>query len=116
VGRGAHESYCILLADPTTDDGSARLDAMVTSNDGFRLAEVDLELRGEGSLLAARQSGMPDLRHARLTRHRRLAMIARREAQAHLDQDPDLGSPASQLMGEEARRLFGTEIDWLTKA
>ena len=116
VGRGAHESYCILLADPTTEDGSARLEAMVASNDGFRLAEVDLELRGEGSLLAARQSGMPDLRHARLTRHRRLAMIARREAQSHLDEDPELGSPASQLMGEEARRLFGTEIDWLTKA
>ena len=67
VGRGAHESYCLLLADPVTDDGRQRLEAMVRTTDGFELAEVDLELRGEGSLLAARQSGIPDLRHARLS-------------------------------------------------
>ena len=68
VGRGAHESFCILLADPQSGRPATRLEAMVRTSDGFELAEVDLELRGEGSLLAARQSGMPDLRHARLSR------------------------------------------------
>ena len=93
VGRGAHESYCVLLADPATDDAAARLEAMVRTTDGFELAEVDLELRGEGTLLAARQSGVPDLRHARISRDRRLAITARREAQRHLDADPELSSP-----------------------
>jgi ATP-dependent DNA helicase RecG len=116
VGRGAHESYCVLLADPATDDAAARLEAMVRTTDGFELAEVDLELRGEGTLLAARQSGVPDLRHARISRDRRLAITARREAQRHLDADPELTSPASQLMASEARRLFGADIDWLTRA
>ena len=116
VGRGGHESFCILLADPQSDDSATRLQAMVRTSDGFELAEVDLELRGEGSLLAARQSGIPDLRHARLSRHRRLAQQARREAQAFLDADPGLESAEAQLMAIEARRMFGDEVDWLTRA
>ena len=80
VGRGAHESYCMLLADPVTDDARARLDAMARISDGFELADVDLELRGEGALLGLRQSGVPDLRHARLARQRRLAAEARTDA------------------------------------
>jgi ATP-dependent DNA helicase RecG len=116
VGRGGHESFCILLADPQSDDAVRRLEAMVRSNDGFELAEVDLELRGEGSLLAARQSGIPDLRHARLSQHRRLAQQARKEAQAFLDVDPDLRSPEAQVMADEARRMFGEDVDWLTRA
>jgi ATP-dependent DNA helicase RecG len=116
VGRGGHESFCILLADPQSDDAVTRLEAMVRSNDGFELAEVDLELRGEGSLLAARQSGIPDLRHARLSQHRRLAQQARKEAQAFLDTDPDLRSPEAQVMADEARRMFGDDVDWLTRA
>jgi ATP-dependent DNA helicase RecG len=116
VGRGGHESFCILLADPQSDDAATRLNAMVRTSDGFELAEVDLELRGEGSLLAARQSGIPDLRHARLSRHRRLAQQARREAQAFLDADPGLESAEAQLMAIEARRMFGDEVDWLTRA
>jgi ATP-dependent DNA helicase RecG len=116
VGRGGHESFCILLADPQGDDSATRLQAMVRTSDGFELAEVDLELRGEGSLLAARQSGIPDLRHARLSRHRRLAQQARREAQAFLDADPRLESAEAQLMAIEARRMFGDEVDWLTRA
>ncbi len=116
VGRGGHESYCVLLADPQGDDSVTRLEAMVRSSDGFELAEVDLELRGEGSLLAARQSGIPDLRHARLSRHRRLAQQARREAQRFLDDDPDLRSAEAELMALAAARMFGTDVDWLTRA
>ena len=116
VGRGGHESYCVLLADPQGDDSATRLEAMVRSSDGFELAEVDLELRGEGSLLAARQSGIPDLRHARLSRHRRLAQQARREAQRFLDGDPDLRSAQAELMALAAALMFGTDVDWLTRA
>jgi ATP-dependent DNA helicase RecG len=105
VGRGAHESYCMLIADPGTDDARRRLDALVATADGFALAEVDLDLRGEGSLLAARQSGIPDLRHARLTRHRRLAILARADARAHLEQPfPDA---AESLLRRETDRVVG---------
>jgi ATP-dependent DNA helicase RecG len=111
VGRGAHESYCMLIADPATDEARQRLDAMVHSSDGFELAEVDLELRGEGTLLAARQSGVPDLRHARLSRHRRLAMLARVDAVACLDAEPD--AARDELMDAEAVRAFGPDAEWL---
>ena len=65
---------------------------------------------------SARQSGIPDLRHARLSRHRRLAQQARREAQRFLDADPELSSPEAEMMAFEATRLFGSDVDWLTRA
>jgi ATP-dependent DNA helicase RecG len=116
VGRGAHESYCMLLADPATDEARARLDAMARTGDGFELAEVDMELRGEGALLGARQSGVPDLRHARLAVHRRLAGQARTDARAILRADPDLRSPAGVLLAHAGRRAFGEDVDWLAPA
>ncbi len=116
VGRGAHESFCVLIADPVTEDAEQRLAAMVRTTDGFELAEVDLELRGEGTIMAARQSGVPDLRHARLSKHRRLAELAREEARRFLDDDPELRSPAAELIEGEARRSFGDDLDWLTRA
>ena len=114
VGRGGHESYCMLIADPATDEARRRLDALVSSTDGFHLAEVDLELRGEGTLLAARQSGIPDLRHARLARHRRLAMLARSDAVRCLDGPPD--EARDGLMDAEAERAFGADVEWLAGA
>ena len=59
VGRGAHESFCILFGDPTSRAARRRLDAIATERDGFKLAEVDLTLRGEGEILGTRQSGLP---------------------------------------------------------
>ena len=114
VGRGSLESFCILVADPTTDDARARLDAMVRTTDGFVLAEVDLELRGEGTVLAARQSGLPDFRHARLRRHRRLAAAARADAISMLDREPQ---PATEfLLDAESRRIFGSDVSWAAEA
>ena len=112
VGRGAHESYCMLLADPATDEARARLDAMARIADGFELADVDLELRGEGALLGLRQSGVPDLRHARLARQRRLAAEARTDAKAVLAADPDMSGPAAAIVAEATRRAFGADVDW----
>lgn len=95
VGRGGSQSYCLLLAyEPFSEDARRRLDIMVKSNDGFRIAEEDLEIRGPGEFFGTRQSGMPDLRIANIMRDARLLEIARKEALNIVDSDPDLkGSP-----------------------
>jgi ATP-dependent DNA helicase RecG len=83
VGRGAEQSYCLLVSRPKeelTEEAQRRLEALVETSDGFKLAEVDLELRGEGQLLGTRQSGLPDLKFASLTRDRKLVEKARRWA------------------------------------
>jgi ATP-dependent DNA helicase RecG len=116
VGRGAHESFCVLLADPATDEARRRLDAMAKTSDGFELAEVDLELRGEGTVLAAKQSGIPDLRHARLTRHRELAAQAREDAAAQLAADPAQAGATAAVIAAATRRTFGADVDWLAQA
>jgi ATP-dependent DNA helicase RecG len=116
VGRGSHESFCILLADPVTDEARRRLDAMASTSDGFELAEVDLDLRGEGTVLAVKQSGIPDLRHARLTRHRELAAEAREEAAEQLAADPDLKTATGAIIASATRRTFGDDVDWLAQA
>ncbi|MFH1085275.1 MAG: ATP-dependent DNA helicase RecG [Chloroflexota bacterium] len=92
VGRGEHQSYCILLSDDPSEQALERLRAMEETNDGFALAEKDLALRGPGQLLGVRQSGLPELRVARLGDMRVLDK-ARREAQALLESDPDLAAP-----------------------
>jgi len=116
VGRGSHESFCILLADPATDEARRRLDAMASMSDGFELAEGDLDLRGEGTVLAVKQSGIPDLRHARLTRHRKLAAAAREEAAEQLAADPDLETATGAIIAAATRRTFGDDVDWLAQA
>ena len=81
VGRGAEQSYCLLVSRPKeelTETAQARLEALVKIADGFRLAEIDLELRGEGQLLGTRQSGIPDLRFASLVRDQALVTRARK--------------------------------------
>jgi ATP-dependent DNA helicase RecG len=95
VGRGIHQSYCLLI--PEADDAAEneRLKAMEATNDGFRLAEMDLEQRGPGDFLGTRQAGLGDLRLARLT-DVRLIERARREAGRLLEQDPDLSQPQHQ--------------------
>jgi ATP-dependent DNA helicase RecG len=116
VGRGAHESFCILLADPATDEARRRLDAMASTSDGFELAEIDLDLRGEGTVLAVKQSGIPELRHARLARHRELAAAAREEAAEQLAADPELTGAAAAIIVAATRRTFGDDVDWLAQA
>lgn len=90
VGRGEHESYCLLFADSSSDLARQRMDAIASSQDGFELAEIDLLLRGEGEVLGTRQSGVPALRIARLPRDQELLASARRLANDTLDQDEEL--------------------------
>ncbi len=90
VGRGAHASTCWLVGEATTPDGEARLEALVASTDGFELAEVDLDLRGEGTILGERQKGRNDLKLASLRRDRETVVEARRAAIELVDADPGL--------------------------
>lgn len=92
VGRGEHESTCWLVGEATTPDGEARLQALVESTDGFELAEVDLELRGEGTILGERQKGRNDLRLASLRRDKEVVVQARRAAIDLVDADPGLAN------------------------
>src|SRR5262249_11953581 len=93
VGRGGHPGRCLLFAEPATDEGVRRLEALVQTDDGFRLAELDLEIRGEGSIMGVRQAGPTDLRHARLSRDRRELAEARQIARRTLRDDPRLERP-----------------------
>ena len=111
VGRGAEQSYCLLVSRPKeelTDDAVRRLEALVETSDGFRLAEVDLELRGEGQLLGVRQSGYSDLKFARLARDRRLIAKARSWAEELVDADDSIVEPLRREGGrlDEDHRGF----------
>ena len=80
VGRGEHQSYCVLIADPKTDEGKERMTSMTETNDGFRLAEKDLELRGSGDFFGKRQSGLPEFKLADLVHDYRALETARQDA------------------------------------
>ena len=77
IGRGAHESYCILVAEAKTDEARKRLEILANSNDGFEIAEADMRLRGPGEFLGQNQSGMPSLRFGDLLNDRALIERAR---------------------------------------
>ena len=107
VGRGAHQSYCILLyQSPLTDQGRARLKALTETNDGFEIAERDLELRGPGDFFGTRQSGMPTLRVGDLVRDHQLMEDARREAVAALD-DKDQAATLAAFVRSSWEQRFG---------
>ena len=107
VGRGMHESYCILLADSPGEDARERLKLVERSGDGFELAEEDLRLRGPGDYLGTRQSGLPNLKVARITDQDILA-VARAEAVRILDADPELEAEPNALL---AKRLAKDTAD-----
>jgi ATP-dependent DNA helicase RecG len=111
VGRGGHWSHCILIADPSTPEGEQRLAAMASTTDGFRLAEEDLRIRGQGTVFGARQAGMADLRLADILRDVETLVTARREAFALVATDPELTRHSD--LAEEVRELLGDSEDWL---
>ena len=99
VGRGDQQGHCLLLyATPIGETARARLSIMRETDDGFRIAEEDLRLRGAGEVLGTRQSGMPDFRVADLAAHADLLSMARDDARLVLDRDPTLASPRGQAL------------------
>jgi ATP-dependent DNA helicase RecG len=108
VGRGAQESFCDLLGEAASSDATTRLEALESSGDGFALAEVDLEVRGEGTILGSRQKGKSDLALASLSKDRDLLFAARDLAEALTDGDPRLeGHP---LLADELKATLD-EVD-----
>jgi ATP-dependent DNA helicase RecG len=101
IGRGAAKSYCVLMTGgKVSEDGERRLDAMVRTNDGFQIAELDLELRGPGEFFGTRQAGIPGFQVANLIRDRQLLEMAKREAAAVL------AGPNAEISQEEINRAL----------
>jgi ATP-dependent DNA helicase RecG len=105
VGRSEHQSYCVLIANPKSDDGQRRMDIMTRTNNGFLIAEEDLRIRGPGEIYGTRQSGMPSFRVADLVKDMRLLEVARQEAFHLLEHDPDLSRPEHAALREAVERF-----------
>ena len=114
VGRGCDQSYCILVTGyKLSEETRKRIDIMCDTNDGFRIAEADLKLRGPGDLEGTQQSGMAfDLKIANIARDGQLVQLARTEAQAVIDADPQCEHPQNSLLWNRLRELKKTHINW----
>ena len=114
VGRGADQSFCILVTSmKLSEDTRKRIDIMCDTNDGFRIAEADLKLRGPGDLEGTQQSGMAfDLKIADIARDGQLVQMARDEAQLIIDDDPTCTSDKYRLLWNRLRELRKTNINW----
>jgi len=113
VGRGANQSFCILMSDKELGkEARRRLETMCRTQDGFEIAEVDLELRGPGDLMGTKQSGVLDLKVADLIKDRTLLEDARDIARRILKQDPELHKPAHALLRAGVERLREARPDW----
>ena len=112
VGRGTEQSFCLLLAQNPSQIARMRLDVIEKNQDGFQLAEEDLKLRGPGEFFGTRQSGLPDLRMAKLSDVPLLEM-ARREAIRLFQIDPSLEKPEHRLLAKEMARVWPqTDAEW----
>lgn len=113
VGRGEHASSCWLVGETTTSDGEERIEALVGSTDGFELAEIDLKLRGEGTIMGDRQKGQNDLRLASLSQDRDTVALAREVAVRMLDED----DPALAALLDDSAVILGREdTEYLRKS
>ena len=114
VGRGADQSYCILMSKhETTRDTRRRLEIMTETTDGFQIAEADLQLRGPGDLEGTQQSGIAfNMRIANLATDGQILSMARDYANELLDADPDISKPENAVAAEQLRLLFSKTIDW----
>lgn len=113
VGRGGNQSYCILMSKyELSAEGRKRLDAMVSTNDGFEIANFDLQLRGPGDIQGTQQSGMLDFKIADIVKDEKLVAYTRNLAAQVLDNDPGLRRPEHRRLAENVAKLFKNEINW----
>ncbi|MFH1552671.1 MAG: ATP-dependent DNA helicase RecG [Candidatus Omnitrophota bacterium] len=110
IGRDRHASYCILMGEPKTDASRERLSIMAQTNDGFQIAEKDLDIRGPGEFLGKRQSGLPELRFGNIVRDFEIMEEARKEAFSLVKEDPLLEDPHNAGIRESIRERFGSKI------
>jgi ATP-dependent DNA helicase RecG len=111
VGRGKEQSYCMLLAESPSEVGRERLDIIEKTQDGFKLAEADLKMRGPGEFFGTRQSGLPDLRMAKIS-DVALLELARNEAIKLFQVDPRLEKIENKLLGQEMTRVWAGAGEW----
>jgi len=111
ITRGAHPGYCCLFADPATDQARARLEAFVSSSDGFHLAEVDFQQRGPGEILGTRQHGLPPLRIADLARDGELLDEAREVARQLIARYSGLDVPQWARLGRQVLVRYGQALE-----
>jgi ATP-dependent DNA helicase RecG len=113
VGRGAEQSYCILMTDhKLSKDTRLRIDTMVRTNNGFEISEVDLSLRGPGDMAGTQQSGMLDLKVADLAKDGEILKYAREAVIEILDKDPELEATENQPIKQHVNALRSNETNW----
>jgi ATP-dependent DNA helicase RecG len=113
VGRGAEKSYCILMTShKLSKESKKRMGTMVRTNDGFEIAEVDLELRGPGDLMGTQQSGLLDLKIADLAKDGELVVLARDCARKLLSEDPTLEQPQNSMIRDKLTTIIKSKPDW----
>jgi ATP-dependent DNA helicase RecG len=113
VGRGDERSYCILMTgNKLSRDSRLRMETMCRTQDGFEIAEVDLQLRGPGDIMGTQQSGLPDLRIADLVKDQQILVAARNTALEITDEDPDLSLPKNTLLKEHIEWTKKRKSDW----
>jgi ATP-dependent DNA helicase RecG len=114
VGRGADQSYCILMSsEKLSKEAASRIEVMVRTSDGFEIAETDLQLRGPGDLEGTQQSGIPfDLRIANLGKDGQIIEYVRNIATGILEKDPGLTSENNLILRSELSRLFSRQQSW----
>ena len=113
VGRGGNQSYCILMSKyELSTDGKKRLNAMVSTNDGFEIANFDLQLRGPGDIQGTQQSGMLDFKIADIVKDEKLVAYTRNLAMQVLDNDPELRKPEHVRLATTVAKLMQRETNW----
>lgn len=112
IGRGAssRRPLCVFISEPTTDDALARMDAIASTNDGFKIAELDLQIRGMGDFFGTRQSGMPPLRVAQIPEDVDLLKLARLDASKMIDTDWQLTAPEHEMLHKVVHQQYGEAL------
>lgn len=113
VGRGKDAGKCLIFAETRTPESARRIEALMASSNGFELAEADLAIRGQGEVFGVRQSGLPDLKLADITKHAPVLAAARCDAEALVRSDPSLERPENQPLRRRLEPYMSPAVDWL---
>lgn len=112
IGRSAHQSHCILIADAKTESAKMRMNAMLETSNGFKISEYDLEIRGPGDFMGTRQHGLPEFRIANIIRDVKILESAKQEAFNLVKNDPDLARFEHRVLRTELAKRFGAQDDF----